>query len=236
MREAEAAPMPLPVVLASFFRRLEGMEAINRVILSGARISAELTFRGNPPKTVLLDFSRTPARILVNGDLPGGGTIRMAARAEIMHDVLLDRMPPAVAMSRREMLLRGSAYHLGQFIPLFEFGPVLYREHLTDLGLCGPARPGARRPGKEETMEQPSVSQEAPALPVRLSRLEKILFLVMNRMSYAMGYGMGVLRYRLLKNLNLFRILSSMSRGLAAAMPREDVGEPGQDTGTQRKG
>lgn len=229
--KAAAAAPPLPVVIASFFRRLEGMEAVNRVILSGARISALLTFRGDPQRTVLMDFSQTPARILVNGDPPGGATIRMAARAEILHEVLLDRMPPAVAMSRREMLLRGSAYHLGQFIPLFEFGPVLYREHLIDLGLCGPARPGARHPGKEETVEQPSVSQEAPALPVRLSRLEKVLFLVMNRMSYAMGYGMGVLRYRLLKNLNLFRVLSSMSRGLAAAMPREEAGEADSKTG-----
>jgi len=233
MRETEAAPIPLPVVLASFFRRLGGMEALNRVILSGARISAHLTFRGDPPAAVLLDFSRTPARILVEGgDRPGVGTIRMAARAEIMHEVLLDRMPPAVAMSRREMLLRGSAYHIGRFVPLFEFGPVLYREHLIDLGLSGPARPGARRAGKEEAMHPPPAPQEAPALPVRLSALEKVLFRAMNRMSYALGYGMGVLRYRLLKNLNLFRILSSMSRGLAAAMPREAAGGADREAGT----
>jgi len=221
----------MPVLLTSFFQRLEGMEAINRLILSHARISALLTFRGDPLKTVLMDFSRTPARILVDGD-QRGGTIQMAARGEIMHDVLLDRMPAGVAMSRREMLLRGSAADLAKFIPLFEFAPMLYREHLTDLGLFGYSRPGAQTPLKEDAMNPETQQQGVSISPVRLSTLEKITFFTMNSMSYALGYMMGLMRYRLFRNMNLFQLLSSMSRGLAAATPGDDPGTQDEKTGS----
>jgi hypothetical protein len=219
----------MPVLLASFFQRLEGMEAINRLILSHARISALLTFRGDPLKTVLMDFTQTPARILVDGE-QRGGTIQMAARGEIMHDVLLDRMPPGVAMSRREMLLRGSAADLSKFIPLFEFSPMLYREHLTDLGLFGYRRPGAQPPRKEDAMNPKTSPQGVSIPPVRLTTLEKITFFMTNTLSYALGYVMGVMRYRLFRNMNLFQVLSSMSRGLAAASPKEDASMSRKDT------
>jgi hypothetical protein len=127
-------------------------------------------------------------------------------------------------MSRREMLLRGSAYNLAKFIPLFEFGPVLYREHLTDLGLFGYSRPGEQNPRKESAMNDQPQFQGKPIPLVRLSSFEKISFAVMNGLSYAMGYMVGLLRYRVFKNMNLFQVLSSMSRGLAAASPKTDPG------------
>ena len=231
MQEMAGTSPPTPVVLASFFERLECMETITRVILSHAEISALMTFRGEPEKKVLLDYSKTPALIRVDGD-DRDGSIRVTVRGDVMHDVLLNRMPPGVAMSRREMLLRGSALNQAKFIPLFAFGPVLYREHLTDLGLFGYSRPGAQPPRKETAMSDQPQFQGKPIPLVRLSTFEKITFAVMNGLSYAMGYMVGVMRYRVFKNMNLFQVLSSMSRGLAAASPETDPGTPRENTGS----
>lgn len=52
---------------------------------------------------------------------------------------------------------------------------------------------------------------------VSLSGLEKVVFGALNGISYALGYFVGIVRYRVFKKLNLFDVLSSMSRGLAAA-------------------
>ena len=46
------------------------------------------------------------------------------------------------------------------------------------------------------------------------------MFGVLNVTSYSLGYLVGLLRYRVFKKLNLFDVLSAMSRGLAAASPQ----------------
>ena len=130
------------------------------------------------------------------------------------------------------MMLRGSAYNLAKFIPLFEFGPVLYREHLTDLGLFGYSRPGEQNRRKESAMNDQPQFQGKPIPLVRLSSFEKISFAVMNGLSYAMGYMVGLLRYRVFKNMNLFQVPSSMSRGLAAASPKTDPGTTVEKSGS----
>lgn len=68
-------------------------------------------------------------------------------------------------------------------------------------------------------------------IPLRtLSPFEKIVFWIMNSFSYVLGYVVGIMRYRLFERLSLFEVLSSMSRGLAAATPRkkETVALPGE--------
>ena len=134
-----SGPPPTPVVLASFFHRLEDVEAITRVMLSNAKISALLTLRGETEKKVLLDFTKYPA-LIRSDDHIRSGTIYVTVAGDVMHEVLLDRLPAGVALGRREMLLRGSASNLAKFIPLFDFGPLLYREHLTDMGIYGFSR------------------------------------------------------------------------------------------------
>ena len=59
---------------------------------------------------------------------------------------------------------------------------------------------------------------------VRLSNFEKVVFGALNGISYALGYFVGIVRYRVFRKLNLFDVLSAMSRGLAAAEPRERLG------------
>lgn len=214
---------PTSVMLASFFKRLEGIDFITRIITSNAKIRALFTFRGDPEKRVLLDFTCTPGRVLLDEEAQQGH-ISVTIEGDVMHEVLLGRMMPGVAVARRQMLLRGSAYDFSKFIPMFDFGPTLYKEHLADIGYGAFARQ-PRQPGSKEVIMDPSEFNGDPIPLVELSTFEKIAFAVMDGISYSMGYVVGLIRFRLLKNLNLFQVLSSMSRGLAAAAPEQEEKE-----------
>jgi len=211
--------IPLSIVLASFFQRLEAFEGIMRMVLSGARISTEMVFRGDPPKRVLLDFASSPARVLID-DQTHSGQIKMEIRSEIMHEIMLGRMIGGEAFARRELLIRGNATDLARFVPLFDFAPMLYREHLADLGFEGFRRPTGWAPMQEIVMNGKTYKGD-PIVLQKLSRLETMMFKRINKAAYALGYMMGVTRNRFLKNLPLFDALESMSRGLEATNPKE---------------
>jgi len=59
---------------------------------------------------------------------------------------------------------------------------------------------------------------------VRTSAFERAVFGCLRGISYALGYFVGLLRYRVFKKLDLFDVLSAMSRGLAAAAPPQPQG------------
>ncbi len=211
-------PAPQTEILASFFKRLEAIETIVRIIISEARIRALLTFRGDPERKVLLDFSNFPARVVFD-DPARDADIIVTARGEIMHDILSGRMSAGTALGQRELLLRGSSSHLARLIPLFDFGPVLYREHMEKSGFRGPSQQLGRSSSEEESM-QTETFKGNPIPLVHLSSFERVVFAMLNGASYALGYFVGLARYRLFKKLNLFDVLSAMSRGLAAATPQ----------------
>ncbi len=176
-------------VIAGFFARLQSLEEILRIITSRARLRAALTFRAPEERSVVLDLRSTPLRVL-EGTMHGQTQVRIAVDADVMHEVLIGALPPGEALGRRHLLLRGSPHHLARFIPLLDFAPVLYREHLA--------------------LEKRAMNQSSPSFAVR----------AVNGLAYAMGYVVGLLRYRVLKSLNLFEVLSSMSRGLEASTPK----------------
>lgn len=206
-------------ILASFFKRLETIEPMLRIIVSEAKIRALLTFRGDPERKVLLDFAHAPARVVLD-DQAKDADINVTIRGEVMHDVLSGRMSAGQALGRRELLLRGSASHLARLIPLFDFGPVLYREYLEKLGSSLSSPQSDSKMSKEKAMESRTFNGD-PIPLVSLSGLEKAVLGALNGISYAMGYLVGLLRYRVFEKLNLFDVLSAMSRGLAAATPQE---------------
>ncbi len=211
-----APPAPaIPEILASFFQRMGSLEAILRVITSDARLSALFTFRGEPAKKVLLDLAATPARVLLDEDAKGGN-IFMTIEGRIMHEILLGRMKPGLALGRREMLLRGCAMDFAKFIPMFDFGPVLYREHLSDIGFDGFSRSSGPTVKQEASMGQ-KVYKGEPIPLVRLNPFERVFFKLVNGIAYGVGYLVGLLRYRLFEKLSLFEVLAAMSRGLEAA-------------------
>jgi hypothetical protein len=214
----EAGSVSRNEILASFFKRLETIEAMLRIIVSEAKIRALLTFRGDPERKVLLDFAHAPARVVLEGQARDAD-IKLTIAGEVMHDVLSGRMSAGQALGQRELLLRGSASHLARLIPLFDFGPVLYREYLEKLGPSLSSPQSDSKMSKERAMESRTFNGD-PIPLVYLSGFEKALFGALNGVAYALGYLVGLLRYRVFEKLNLFDVLSAMSRGLAAAAPQ----------------
>jgi hypothetical protein len=208
-------------MLVSMFARLEQVEPLIRIILSGARLSVSLTFRGDPERRILLDFRPDPLKIVVD-DLPEPGEIEVAIRAELMHEVLLGRMHPGEALGRRELLLRGSSAKLAKFIPLFDFAPLLYREHLISLGAHEHLGSAAPKAGPERRTENGGFMQVSKHLQKLRQSSEKTVVKLVHEAAYAAGYGMGMLRHRFLLNMNLFDVLAAMSKGVEAATPEED--------------
>lgn len=214
-------------IVATFFQRLEAMESILRVIVSQARIRALLTLRSDPEKKVLVDLSKFPARVVFD-DRARDVDILVAAKGEIWHDILSGHMSAGQALGQRELLLKGSASNLARLIPLFDFGPVLYRDHLEKIGCQGVSQKSSSRESEEQLMDGHTFKGE-PIPLVRLSTLERLLFGMLSGLSYGMGYLVGFLRYRLFKKLDLFDVLSAMSRGLAAATPKQEPGDKRRD-------
>ena len=207
------------VVLSSFFRRLEPLEEIVRVFMSQARMSALFTFRGTTDSKVLLDFSKSPAVVAVDNGARSGD-VSITINGGIMHDIFLARMKPGVALGRREMLLRGPVLDLSKILPLFGIAPMLYREHLGDIGYDGYARQPGKSLSQEELMNGQVFKGEAIPL-VQLSGPEKVGTKLINGLAYGLGYVVGLLRYRLFKKLSLFGVLTAMSTGLTKATPPE---------------
>ena len=206
-------------ILSSFFKRLEGLEEIVRIVMSHYRMSALFTFRGTPEKKVLMDFTKSPAQVSVDNGA-AAGTVYATIDGDIMHEIFLDRMKPGVAVGRRELLLKGPVIGFSKIIPLFDIAPVLYREHLADIGYGSFARQAGKALSKEEVMSD-KVFKGDPIPLVEMSGLETFGTKVINGLAYGLGYAVGFLRYRLFKKLSLFGVLSSMSRGLESATPPE---------------
>jgi hypothetical protein len=209
----------LPVIIASFFKRLTGMEAIIRVILKQSNLSAAFTLRGASQKKVLFDFSQPDASVKVDGPIHNAH-IYMIIEAGIMHDILLGKMKPGLALGQRQMLLRGSAMNLARFIPLFDFSPVLYKEHLADWGYNGYIRKNGATPFKEAMMRVDTFKGDPiPLTDYRTT--EKMVRKLINRIAFVIGYLLGLMRYRFFERLSIFDVLSAMSKGLEAATPKK---------------
>ena len=216
---AASATPEATVVLSSFFGRLEPLEEIVRVFMSEARMSTLFTFRGTTEKKVLMDFSKSPASVSVDNGATTA-TVYVTINGDIMHDIFLERTTPGVALGRREMLLRGPVMELSKVIPLFDIAPMLYKEHLSDIGYNDYARQPGKSLSKEELMNG-QVFKGDPIPLVQLSSAEKFFTNVINGFAYGLGYVVGLLRYRLFKKLSLFGVLTAMSQGLEKATPHE---------------
>lgn len=210
-------------LITSFFQRLDSLEPVVRIILRGARLRAELTFHdGADHQTVVLDYLRAPARITL-GRPRQPGMIRMKIDSDIMHQVLLGQLHPGQALGRREMLLRGKPTDLARFIPLLDFAPLLYREHVLAQSVAQPGQSPGAPARKEKDMTASGDHPRAVRLTMA-GRSEQALLKLVQQLAYAAGYGMGALRRRFMRNLSLFDVLSAMARGIAAAQS-----QPGED-------
>jgi len=212
----QAGKTPENIMLASMYRRLDAIEPLIRIVIFDAEISALLTFRGEPETTVLLDYSKRPGRISIDGG-EKSAKIYVTIDGRVMHDVLSGKMTPGTAIARREMLLRGSAGDFARFIPMLDFGALLYVEHLSDI--CAGVYARRNLSEREEAEMKEKIFSGDPVPLVETNAFERAAIRMVNAFAYAAGYAMGVIRHRILKKLSLFDTLTSMSRGLEAATP-----------------
>jgi hypothetical protein len=194
--------------VATFLERLGSLDRVLRVIVSDARLRVRFTIRGSPERAVLLDFLEQPVR-----STPDDGShapdVMVTMTSETWHRVLLGDIAPGEALGRREMLLRGSASDLARCIPLFDFAPMLYREHVTTERCCG---------GKDGTMQE----IDRPATATGGSRdVAQPLSRLTGTAAYVLGFGLGMVRKRV-PGISLFDLLGAMSRGLEDAHKRVD--------------
>ena len=189
------------------------------MFMSQARMSALFTFRGKKDIRVLLDFSKSPAVVAVDNGARSGD-VYVTINGGVMHDIFLEKLKPGVALGRRELLLRGPVKDLSKILPLFSIAPMLYREHLGDIGYDGYARQPGRSLSQEELMNG-QVFKGEPIPLVQLSGPEKVGTKIINGLAYGLGYVVGLVRYRLFKKLSLFGVLTAMSNGLTKATPPE---------------
>jgi hypothetical protein len=205
--------IPATTTVASLLGRLETMDAVVRAVLSDTPMTAVITLRGLPEKRVYLDYSKRPGSIVMDGEARQAD-VHVTAQGRVMHAVLLGRLPAGVALGRRELLLRGSAYHLSKLIPLFDISPVLYLEHLSDMGFGPYSRKEESNMSRQEFKGDP-IPITHVSLPVR------VLARIVNFFSFMLGFTAGFLRYRVLKSLSLFGVVAALARGLDAATPRK---------------
>lgn len=209
--------------LTSFFERLAPLDPVLRIILQQAPLSVRIELRGDDPHVLLLDFGVEPVRIVV--DQPErDGALRVAVPSDVLHRVLLGQLSAGEALGRRELLLRGAASDLARFVPLFDFAPLLYRDHLADLDVAGFERRRAAPSNREERMSH--AKRDRGWLAFGGSRRpEAALARVVEQAAFAAGYGVGTLRHRYLRSLSLFEVMAAMARGVAAATPAAPADE-----------
>lgn len=194
-------------MVASFFARLDRLDNVVRVIVSEAPLRARFTIRSDRDRTVLLDLTGPRARTVLDDDSLASDIV-VTMTAEAWHAVLSGALKPGEALGRREMLLRGSAAHLASFIPLFDFAPMLYREHRREAA-------GAREVAMNDDSNVPHARRWLQARSAR----DK-LYNAANEAAFALGWGLGMARRRF-DRLSLFALLEAMSKGMEAASRTE---------------
>lgn len=206
-------------ILMEFFVRLEKLGEIVRVIVSNASITVLIAFRGEHEKRVVMDLTKDNLKV-INNDKAKDGNIYVTIDAEQMHQVLTEQKTAGTALAERQLLLRGSPYLFSKFIPLFDFGPMLYKEHLADCMVKGYARKSSTTPLKEEKMNTTDTNLQLEKLE-DVPNWQKMIFKLFNIFAFILGYVVGLIRYRVLENMSLFEMISSLSKGLQAATPKD---------------
>lgn len=200
-------------ILTSFLLRLADVESIVRIVLQQAKIHIMITIRGEKDQTVVMDFTHKPARFIREN--PAQVSHVVAAVDETsLHNILMGHQQAGLALGRRRLLLRGSSSHLSKLIPLFDFAPLLYKEHLRMLKING----------NISTMTIQEIAMKVKDGSATLEDYEKCthpLCFLFNWLAYGIGYILGFIRYRLFDKLNIFELLQSMANGIDAATPEK---------------
>ncbi len=214
---------PATVTLPLMYKRIERMGEVMRAIVKEAEYSLLIIMwgeKGEKENRVLLDFSKPKLEVTMDPKLRDADN-HLMLEYDVFEKIMLGQMKPGVALGQRDMLLRGSPYGFAKFIPLFDYGPLLYPEILADVGREGYARKSGYAPLKEAEM-QDKIYEGKPIPIVDLSTFELIITKLINFMAFIIGFFVGLIRFRIFDKLSLFDVIASMSKGIEASKPADD--------------
>ncbi len=188
-------------VIGGFFRELPRLDPIIREIVRHTPLVMKLEL-SDPPLDAELDLTATP--LAVRFGSAASGSIGLAGTAADFHRVLLGRLPVAVGINQKKLLVRGSTARMMKVVPLFYIVPYIYPSFLEAIGRADLLEPGERPPLHGPRPREGTMNQIIAAL------------------AYLAGYGLGLLKRHLNPRLDLLAALEAMGRGLsrAAAPPK----------------
>jgi hypothetical protein len=189
-------------VVGGFLERLPSLDPLVRELVGDEPMVLKLELR-EPPLTVALDLGARP--LAVRFDTAEAGTVALCAKADDLHALLAGAISVGGAITRKRVVVRGSAARLMRAMPFFFLAPYLYPQHLADLGRDDllPAAPAATTPAAAAA----AATTEAPVNSL------------VSRLAYAAGFALGLLKTRFVRDLDVLGALAALGRGLERARP-----------------
>jgi hypothetical protein len=204
-------------VLGSFLERLPALDPLVRELIGrGGEVGVLKLEVRDPAFSAVVDLGAHP--LVVRFDTGEAGAVALVATAADLHAVLCGTVTVGAAITRKRVLVRGSAARLMRAMPIFLLAPYLYPQHLAALGrtdLLPPAAP-------------PCASTTPAAAPPAATTMEAPVNALVSRLAYVAGLALGLLKTRLVRDLDLLGALAALGRGLERARPGH--AEPGPRT------
>ena len=187
-------------VLGGFLQRLPALDPLVRLMVGDEPLVLKLEVR-DPALAVAIDLGAHP--LAVRLDATEAGTVALGATADDLHAILGGALTMGAAITRKRVVVRGSAARLMRVMPLLLFAPHLYPQHLAALGRVDLV-PAATAPAAASTPATALTSEE----PVNA---------LVSRLAYAAGLALGLLQTRLVRDLDILGALEALGRGLQRA-------------------
>ncbi|MBI5481931.1 MAG: SCP2 sterol-binding domain-containing protein [Deltaproteobacteria bacterium] len=181
-------------VLGGFLLRLPPLDPLVRTLVGDEPMVLKLELR-EPALTVAVDLGARP--LAVRFDTAEAGAVALSATADDFHALLGGAMTVGAAITRKRVLVRGSAARLMRVMPFFFLAPYLYPQHLAAVGRAD-LLPAAAAPPTTVTTEEPVNA-------------------LVSRLAYAAGFALGLVKTRLARDLDVLAALAALGRGLERA-------------------
>ena len=183
-------------VIGGFLERFPGLDPVLREVTGHVPLVLKLELH-SPKLIAEIDLTKRPLQIAY--DTTSQGTVAMEGPAGNFHRLLLGLDPLGVCIDHKKLLVRGSTAKLIKAVPLFYVAPALYPFHLDAIG-------------RKDLI----LAGERPALHGPFEMEDK-MNLIVTKLSYVVGYALGMIKTKLSPGLDIFAALESLGKGLAGS-------------------
>jgi len=184
----------LDLVVGGFMRSLTRMDPIIREVTGHFPLKMKIEL-WEPELIIGMDLDANPMKITSGKDVAGEAA--MSGPADVFHDLLLGMVPLGAAVNRKMILLRGPMSHLTAGAPMFFVSPYIYPFYLESIGRADLVAPGT-----------------IPLLHGENSK-EGVMNTIVSKVAYISGMGLGFLKSKIAKDLDILAALEQMGKGLA---------------------